>query len=85
MTSHSQNWFKTLTVFIAPLIALVFSLSYFIVKSDDFLTTQSKEAPKTVALPEILSGQKYLQEIHSDNNGLKKNQPANGHLPPHKP
>lgn len=72
MTSHSQNWFKTLTVFIAPLIALVFSLSYFIVKSDDFLTTQSKEAPKTVALPEILSGQKYLQEIHSDNNGLKK-------------
>ena len=72
MTSHSQNWFKTLAVFIAPLIALVFSLSYFIVKSDDFLTTQSKEAPNTVALPEILSGQKYLQEIHSDNNGLKK-------------
>ena len=72
MTSHSQNWFKTLTVFIAPLIALVFSLSYFIVKSDDFLTSQTKEAPKNVALPEILTGQKYLQEIHSDNNGLKK-------------
>ena len=72
MTSHSQNWFKTLTVFIAPLIALVFSLSYFIVKSDDFLTSQTKEAPKNVALPEILTGQKYLQEIHSDHNGLKK-------------
>ena len=69
---HSQNWYMKFAVFIAPLIALIFSLSYFIVKSDDFLTTQSKEAPSKTALPEILSGQEYIQEIHSDHNGLKK-------------
>jgi len=69
---HSQYWYKKIAVFIAPLIALVFSLSYFIVKSDDFLTTWSKEAPKSVALSEILSGQKYIQEIRTDHNGLKK-------------
>lgn len=65
-------WRKYAALLIAPVLAAAVSLSYFIVKSEDFLTVQSSEIPKKVPLPEIIPGQKYVQEINSVNNGLSK-------------
>lgn len=65
-----KNWKKYFAIFLAPVIAVIVSLSYFIVKSDDFLTVQSNDIKNHHFLPEILSGQKYIQKIHSDQDGL---------------
>ena len=55
-----------------PLLALFFSLSYFAVKSEDFLTVKSAEISNNSFLDEILSGQKYVQEISPEENGLTR-------------
>lgn len=65
-------WHKYAAILIAPVLAAVVSLSYFIVKSDDFLTVQSAEIKNNGHLPEIVDGQKYVQEIHGGRNGLSK-------------
>ena len=65
-------WRKYAVIIIAPVLAAAVSLSYFIVKSDDSMTAQSEEIKNNGVLPEIVSGQKYIQKIHSDKNGLTK-------------
>ena len=65
-------WNTYAAILIVPLLAAVVSLSYFIVKSDDFLTTQSQEIPAADVLPEILSGHEYIQKIYSEKDGLNK-------------
>ena len=65
-------WHKYATLLLAPVLAAVVSISYFVVRSEDFLTVQSAEIPNKTALPEIVSGQKYVQEIHGERNGLER-------------
>ena len=65
-------WNKYAAMLLAPVLATVVSLSYFVVKSEDFLTIQSDEIPSKTPLPEIVSGQKYVQKIHGDRDGLER-------------
>ena len=57
---------------LVPMLALAISLSYFVVKSDDFLAIQSNDIEPDGFLNEINAGQKYVQEIHSEENRLRK-------------
>ena len=57
---------------VIPILALLFSLCYFAVKSEDFLTLKSAEIPNNSFLSEILAGQKYVQEIRPEENGLTR-------------
>ena len=66
------DWHKYAAILIAPFLAIAVSLAYFIVKSEDFLTVQSDEIKNNAYLPEVLSGQKYVQTIRSERNGLSK-------------
>lgn len=73
----SNFWNRVKKVFgnpgvVIPLLALLFSLSYFAVRSEDFLTVKSAEIPNNSFLGEILSGQKYVQEIRPEENGLTR-------------